>query len=297
MPELTAVRRLAVALVPLVASVMATTASAAEGRQRMVVVIVAGDDQTLADNLTEVAISKLAESGDYKLIGFRELRGRLAEIPGDRTWSACVAAPACLDRLLLGADASAAVVGVVGQDEHGFRLRLSLEAAGKAGQAAPHDRTTPADVGLLIDAVQQGVIDLLAPAPPPPVVAPAPDSKKAVPAVAVSEKEKPRPPVLLATPATTPRPPPYVPYAGYVATVLAGMALSGAVVAGELAIANPAGATRAEVQADLDRRHGYATTANRLLVLGAGMAVIAVGAFIWNSRAGGSHPAPRVGPP
>src|SRR5260370_20959033 len=276
--ELTAFRRSVAALAFIVASLAAWGASA---RQRMVVVIVAGDDQTLADNLTEVAIAKLAETGDYQLIGFRELRGRLAEIPGGAGWDACVVAPACLDRLLTGAAATAAVVGVVHKDDQGFRLRLTLEAPGETGRAVPLQRTTPPDVALLVDAVLQGVGQLFAPAP---LAATAPvASPPAAPAPVLVAA--PRAPELVTPPAPA-RAPSYLPYAGYAATVLAAIALSGAAVAGELAVASPTRSTRAPIQADLGRRHRYATTPNRLPPPGGAPALTAAAASVWDAMTG-----------
>lgn len=61
-------------------------AGLAEARERLAVLIVVDGDPVLADNLTEVVISKVAEGRDRELVGLRELRGRLARSSKATPW-------------------------------------------------------------------------------------------------------------------------------------------------------------------------------------------------------------------
>lgn len=274
--------------------VLALLPRASSARERMAVMIIAGGDDALSDNLTEVAISTLAEAGEADLIGVRELRGRVGAALQGQTWDRCVADPVCLAGVLTAADAGRSLVGIVRRDADAFALSLSLDATKAPATPLAFSRLVPLDVPALIEAVKNGVTTLLAQGGPvatggsaaPAHLAPSAAATAAPPAAPLSPAitASGPPPVSLALTAKSPSRSSTPRYVGYAATVLTGVALSGAAITGVLANAKPTGATRAEEQADLDRRHQYATDTNRLLVLGGVLALAAAVAFIWSAR-------------
>jgi hypothetical protein len=76
----------------------------------------------------------------------------------------------------------------------------------------------------------------------------------------------------------------WAPVVGFGATALAAISYSVAVVVGGRATALPTGRTRAEAQADLERRKDDAQEANGLLIAGTALSAAAIAAFVWWSR-------------
>jgi hypothetical protein len=286
--DLTPVKRTA-ALVALMVFLAATRAGGAS--DRLAVLIVVEGDAELSDNLTEVAISKLAQRGDRLLVGLREVRESLGDIVGESGIGGCVEQPACLARLGAATRAESALIGDVRRETGQFAVRLSLVNTRTGAREAEFAVTVPADMKRLIAAIRTGVVSLFEPKVAPPVVASA--TEPSHPAT-----EQPLPPPLLpglrdstASPPSLVRPREEAPArgrwltaAGYGAGGAAIVALSAAVVIGKGATGMPTGATRSETLRDLERREHDATLANSLFVVGGGLAIAACAAFFWRWR-------------
>jgi hypothetical protein len=252
---------------------------AASARDRLAVVVVAEGDEELGDSLTEVAISSLAERRDHELVGARELRVRLLELPAAPKLEACIVQPACLASLASAVGARRAVIGAVRRNGREFALELALVDTDSGAKDANWSRVVQEDVGSLVSAVAAGVGDLFGakvsapnaavatPTPAldatPPAASPAGLRLDAQPANAHDDKRG----------ATRDG------YLGATALALAVVAFSAAAVTGSAAEASLLGGTRAEMQEDLRRREGYATAANGLLIAGGAFSTAAAVLF------------------
>lgn len=241
---------------------------------RLAVFIIA-DDAPLSDNLTEVAISRLAEKRGYELLGLRELEARLNELSKVKSEGlrVCLAAPACISEVGATTGVERLVIGDVRHEGAYFRLDLAL-VDGKTGALEARLSRDAPDLDQLISAVQSGVLELV------------PDNVDAV-AAPVARVESPLP----AGPAASPRAADtperekkqarsFMPYIAYGTAALAVVAFSAAAVTGTIGTARPTGEGRAEVQADLERREDYASLANGLFVTGGVLAGASAVAFI-----------------
>jgi hypothetical protein len=247
----------------------------ADASTRLAVFVVA-DDAPLSDNLTEVAIARLAEKPGYELIGLRELADRLNELSTVKSEGlrACLAHPACLVEVGATAGVESAIVGDVRRDADHYALDLMLVDARSGTSTKRLPRASPLDLDHLISAVQSGVFELV-----PDASAPATPSAReesppsATPSTHRRTDQAPRPKDVERTS--------LVPYIAYGSAALAVVAFSAAAVTGALATESPPpGSSRAEVQADLEKRKGYATTSNALLVTGGVLATTAVVTFV-----------------
>src|SRR3954453_9768805 len=81
------------------ASLVAGNAPAARERIGVLILPADGTDAALADNLTEVAIAKLAETPAHELVGARQIRRRQALSGAEPIGLPCLDQPACLARL------------------------------------------------------------------------------------------------------------------------------------------------------------------------------------------------------
>jgi hypothetical protein len=285
------VRRARAPLAALVLLAAAGAARPAVARERLAVLIAVAGDRALADDLTEVAISIVAERSDRELVGTRELRGRLAGVVPDGGLADCVARPACLAQVGAVAGADQAVIGTLRRDGGAYALTLSLTDMRTGESAAHHARAAPTDLPGLVAALRDGLRDLFeraaapaaaepeAPAPPSPIASAAP------PPLSASPPAAPAGPALdLATHAEPGRAGPGTPAVAYVglgASLLATVAFSAAAIRGEEATGKLAGDTRAEMQMDLQHRKDEAGQANTLLVIGGALTVAAAAALAW----------------
>jgi len=264
-------KRLTLAVVML-ALVVAHPAAATT---RLAVFILA-DDAPLSDNLTEVAISRLAEKRGYELLGLRELEARLHEISKVKSEGlrVCLAAPACISEVGATTGVERLVIGDVRHEGDHFRVDLAL-VDGKTGAPEARLSREAADLDQLISAVQSGVFELV------------PDADVDAGPASVPRAQSPPP----ARPAASPRPVDtperekkqarsFMPYIAYGTAALAVVAFSAAAVTGTLSTARPTGNGRAEVQEDLERRKDYASLANGLFVTGGVLAGASAVAFI-----------------
>jgi hypothetical protein len=267
-----------------VAAVVAAAPAVAAARDRLAVLMDAGSDAALADNLTEVAISVLAERRDRELVGMQELRGRLAATFANAGGvEVCLSRPACLAEVGAVAEVTRAVIGTVRPAGDRVTLALSLTSMRTGVAEAQFSTTVASDIPELVAALRAGLGELFAPPPaaaispppPPPVPAATPPPTSALVATRLGPDQglAVAPPVRRRSAA-----------AGYVTAgtaALAVVALSGAVVRGTMASAALTGGTRAMMQEDLERRQGYAEDANRLYVLSGALAAISAAALIW----------------
>ena len=275
------------------ALVLAATRVEAVGDRLAVLVVVAGDPE-LSDNLTEVAISKLALRRDRHLVGLREIRESLRDVVDEQGIGACVEQPTCLSRLGAAARAESALIGDVRREAGSFAVRLALVDTRTAVRVAESTASVPADIKQLIAAVRTGVAALLEPRAAPTL---APDA--AGPSDLLAARPSPRPvPTLdlrgdMSTPPAVsvlarkepqPRQPRWLLGVGYGAGGAAVVALSAAAITGSMATATPMGANRAEMAAHLDRLEDYATAANALFVAGGVLALAAIATFVWSSH-------------
>jgi hypothetical protein len=254
----------------------------ASARERLAVFFVVDADPALGENLTEVAIAKLAEARDFEFVGMRELDARLNEIPKvrDEGLGPCLETPACLAEVGVRANAGRAVIGVVRREGANFELELALVHTKSALAERRTRAQVPADLPLLIEAVQTAAIELIRPTDTTEPEAPITE-KPASPS-----EPGATPPSSTAAFGTAPadrssKPTSWKTYAGFGAAGLAIVAFSAAVITGGIATAPPAGTTRKQAQDDLERKKGYATVANVSSVAGGVFSAVAVVTFVW----------------
>ena len=267
-------RRGAVSLVGLVGLILGLAASPALAGERVAVVIIAprADDATLADNLTEVAISRLAEDRPGELLGGRELR-RLFERSGNgRDIGACIAEAACLERIGAELAVELVVAGTLLREGEGIVLSLTLVETESGRQRKTVTRTSDGAVGALVRMVRESVQELFA----------SPALPKLGLTAATAATSEPAPSLAGAPSAEQgPRRPRWVPLAAYGGAMLGVLSLSAAAVFGTLAEAEPSGESRRDAQMDLERQKVYATTANTLWITGGVLTVASIFTFGW----------------
>jgi len=247
----------------------------AEAATRLAVIIVA-DDAHLSNNLTEVAIARLADKTGYELLGLRELESRLNELSTVKSDGirACLALSSCLSEVGGLAGTEKVVIGDVRREGDHYRLELALVVSQTGTPESRFSRDFPLDLDQLIAAVQQGVFELVPHAevnPPPLALATSPLPPKPTESRAVVEADRR---------AQKPAGESFVPYLAYGTAALAVVAFSAAAVTGTIGAARPVGNSRAEVQDDLERRRGYAAAANGLFVTGAVLTATSAVCFV-----------------
>jgi hypothetical protein len=259
---------------------------AASARDRLAVVVVADGDEELGDSLTEVAISSLAERGDHELVGARELRVRLVELPAAPKLEVCIVQRACLEGLGSAVGARRAIIGAVRRNGTNFAIELALVDTESGVKNANWSQVVREDVGSLVSAVATGVKDLFG------AKVSAPNAAAAPPNLALDAASPAAGPAALRLDAQPgkvddgdKRSAARAGYLGATAAALAVVAFSAAAVTGNAAEAPLLGDTRADMQEDLRRREGYATAANGLLIAGGALSTAAAVLFAWWWRA------------
>ena len=93
-------------------------------------------DEELADNLTEVLISRLARRGDHEIAGKEELKTKLGV--DDRAAADCMSNPGCLGRVGTELGVTRMVVGTLGKrgDDYVYNLNLIDIETGQASKTA-----------------------------------------------------------------------------------------------------------------------------------------------------------------
>lgn len=264
----------------------------ASARDRLAVMILVEDDQpgdarTLSDNLTEVAISELAEGTDRELVGARELRALLEQAREEGGLVGCSSRPTCLAQLGELAAAPRAVIGSVHRQATSYALGFALVEPRSARHLSEVSRTVPRELPALIAAVRDGVEALLSAGESAPVTSLLPRPPTHVP-----DGSRPVGATLSAPSASTPpsatvetsRGPSFVSITGFGAAGLAVVAFSASAVLGVIADEPPSGTTRAQKEMDLSRRVRDADLANAFLLTGALLTTVAAAALIWHLR-------------
>jgi len=287
----------------------------AHGRERLAVLIlpVEARDAALADDLTEVAIARLAERAEYELAGTLELRRRLrasgaGELPLD-----CPQQPACLGRVGVVLGARRALVGNVRSVGGGYLVTVAIHDLQTAGVERSFFRSVDGHLESVSRAIQDAVDDLLRPRPAAGQlrVASVPDGATVI----VDDRVRGTTPLWIdpLEPGThhvriemsgrfawrndlslapgqnlaisvnrdqlVPRRT-WTPYAAYGGAAGAALAFGAAALFGTLARVDPSGRSRGEAQQDLDVRMTYARIANVLLATGGVLAGASAFTFI-----------------
>jgi hypothetical protein len=237
------------------------------GGDRVAVLIVADRDPELSDNLTEVAISKVAERGGLRLVGWRELHDQLADIIDRDGLGDCLGQAQCLARIGAAARGDSALIGDVHRDNDRFAVHLVFVNTRTAVREAEFSESVGPDVAQLISAVRRGAGIVSAPKPATLALPPAPAQALLQEGTLLTGS-----PMITAV-QSAPRRARWMATLGYATAGLAVVSLSAAVVTGSVASAKPTGMTRVEVQGDLERRDRYAGAANSLYLVGGALAL------------------------
>lgn len=136
--------------------------AAASAQQRIAVLIVpdAARDRALADNLTEVAIARIAEISRSDLVGIPELRRRLELMGGADLPAGCLVDAACLGRVGVTAGVNRLVSGNVSSQNGSYLLALALNDIQIGKVERTFFRVVPGDLQALIRTTQDGINDL-----------------------------------------------------------------------------------------------------------------------------------------
>jgi hypothetical protein len=155
------IRGTIILLAAVVAGAPAAPARAAEAIG-VIIVATAEDDRALADNLTEVAMARIAETPGRTLVGTAELRRRLGAESGTDV-TACLERQPCLARVTASLGVNRLISGVVRAEPARFFLSLNLTDVTPGRQRPPFFRQVNGPLAELIRAAQLGVDDLLDP--------------------------------------------------------------------------------------------------------------------------------------
>jgi hypothetical protein len=237
-------------------------------RIAVLIVPVAPEDADLAENLTEVAISQLADRAAGELIGTPELRRFLDRENSKQGAISCSRDIACLRRIGEALAIDRFVTGVLRRRDDGFAVELRLiDPASDAPVRHLERATSVSAVEPLIRVTQEAIDTLFAPAPLPASfgIRSAPEDAN----VGLGDRDLGK---------TSPRRR-WAPHVAYGTAGVALLSFAAAGIFGTLANADPSGPTRGAAQRDLELRESYATTANGLLIGGATFTVISAAAF------------------
>jgi hypothetical protein len=258
------------------AATVASAASAASDRTAVFIACGAGTDAALGDNLSEVAIARLAERFAGERVGTHELRRWVEKSGHAESVPACVSRAPCMRRLGAELGVRKIISGSVLADGGEFTVALTLVDAESGAVDATSTRTVSGELEEVIRVVQDAVVELLQPRSAAPRLALT--APPAGPAVALVREG---PADFGAAPAA-PRGWPF--YVGLGAAAGAVVSLSAAGVFAVLAAEDPTGATRADAQRDLATREAYGGTANTLWIVAGALAATAIGMFVWPRR-------------
>ena len=248
----------------------------AAARERVAVVVIDAD-RVLSENLSEVVLARVAQLRGYELVGLAELEGPLQALSGPELGdlTACVSSVRCLARVATAARAAFVVRGTVEPRGDRVEVHLALVDTGREEIEAEAQRVVERDLDHLLSALDATTLEIFprveaVPEPPKtPTAAPL-----GTPPLASSEGH-PRP---IDTGAGHSRVKLYV---GLGAGGLGVVSVSAGLVAGSLSMTPSAASTRADRQADLDRRKTYANAANILFVAGGALLATAAVVVVW----------------
>jgi hypothetical protein len=245
---------------------------------RLAVLIVADGDPALSHNLTEIAISKLAQRREYRLVGWREIHVQLADVFDGPGIGDCLDQLQCLARIGAAAHADSALIGDVRRQGDRFAVRLIWLDTSTGVRYAEFSEDVGPEVADLISAVRRGAGVVSTPKPTTLTLRLA-DTEPTLPAAS-----SPASPSLVPTVHAAPRRARWAAPLGYTAGGLALVSLSLAVVTGTRAEEKPVGSTRAAAQSDLEQRDRYAGIANGLYLSAAALGVAALIVLVLQHR-------------
>jgi hypothetical protein len=267
-----------IAILPAIAALglFATTGPAPTRRIAVLIVPVAPEDGELAENLSEVALSQLADRGRGEMVGARELRRFIERDESGPGLVGCARDAGCLRRLAAALNLDRIVAGTVRRLEPGFVLEVALIDAASGRAEKRLERVVNAGVDSLIHAAQDAVEALFAETPAPPLPVPVPSLRLNPAAPTPSTVAGERAPY-------HPRRR-WAPHLAYGTAAVAVLSFVGAGIFGTLANADPAGPTRAAAQRDLQLRDEYATAANVFLLAGTVFTAVSIAVFVFLRR-------------
>ena len=240
-------------------------------RTAILIVAVAPEDVELAENLTEVAISALADRGVGELVGTPELRLLIERSETKQGIDGCSRDGGCLRHLAQALAVDKFVTGTLHRQQEGFVLELSLiDPASGAVERRVERATKGWAAESLIRVVQQALGDLFVPAPAPPPRIPSPPPASLGATLVLENRTAESPPARRR----------WAPHLAYGSAGAALLSFAAAGIFGTLANADPSGNTRATAQHDLQLRETYATTANGLMIAGSVLGAVCVTAFV-----------------
>jgi TolB-like protein len=280
----------------------------AAARERVAVLILpaSASEAALADSLTEVAISRVAEISDLELVGTREVRRRFTLSGGGELTAECLGQQSCLGRIGVMIGVRRLVSGTVRADGSRCLIAMAINDIQTGTVERNFFRTVEGGAELLARAVREGMNDLFQRRPGQGQlrVESTPDGATVV----VDDRQRGMTPIWISpieaghhrlrvemsgrfpwnhevdvapgadlsisikrdqlAPRRT-----WAPFVGYGSAAASAVAFGLAAVFGTLGEADPSGRTRGAAQKDLATRQGYAATANVLLLAGSALAL------------------------
>jgi hypothetical protein len=300
------------ALVAVALVLGAAPVQAAPEKMAVLVLATAENQAELADNVTEVVIGYVAKHGGAEVAGKEEFRGRLG-VTNERQAQACIDELSCLSRAAVSLGVRRIVAGHVGArgKQYLFNLALNDVETGKVDSRV--FRLVDGGIEDLIRAVQEASEELFRPRVEPGriQIRSQPDGAR----VSIDHAYLGVTPLMSGTllpgrhkvrvesegrfpwlsdvevlpgqdlgitlgPTNLPARRRWPATVAYGSAGLAGVALAAGGFLGVLSQLNPTGATRAEVQRDIDQKHRLALGANAAFITGGALALISIVHFI-----------------
>jgi hypothetical protein len=279
-----------------------------------VLVLGAADrDAELADNVTEVIISRVAQHGGFEIAGKEEFRARLG-VESDQRAQVCLDDTACLGRAAVSLGVRRIVAGNIGTRGKQYLFSLNLHNVETGKIDARVFRLVEGGVEDLIRAVQEGNDELFKPRVEPGKIQVETEPRGA--RVSIDNAYLGVTPLISGTllagkhdvrveatnrfpwtsrvevrpgqelqiklkPDNLPERRQWPARVAYSSAALAAVSLAAGGFLGVLSQLQPNGATRADAQDDFDQKRRFATYANISFGVGAGLAVVSLFHFIF----------------
>lgn len=148
------------------ATAAAASARAAPKAKLAVLVLGAGVEPDLADNLTEVLIARVAKTGSYQIAGKEEFRGKLG-VEDERKALACMEEVACVARAGAALGVTKVLAGTVGKRDNDYIFSLSLFDLTTGKTENQSFKLVPGGVQQLIDVVGESATRIFERRPDP----------------------------------------------------------------------------------------------------------------------------------
>src|SRR5262249_23287177 len=131
-----------------------------------VLVLGAGVEPDLADNLTEILIARVAKLGGYEMAGKEEFRGKLG-VEDERKALACMEDHACVGRAGAALGVTRVLAGTVGKRDKDYIFSLSLLNLESGKTENQTFKLVPGGVQELIEVVSQSATKIFEKRPDP----------------------------------------------------------------------------------------------------------------------------------